>query len=298
MAPFFTFYSMFGFQRVGDLLWAAADARARGFLLGATAGRTTLAGEGLQHQDGHSLLLASAIPTCRAYDPAFAYELAAIVRAGIRAMIADEQDGFWYLTLYNEPYAMPAQPDHVSDDDIVGGMSRWLGPPRGLDTDVTLLFSGALWSSAHAARDALANRGIGAELWSVTSWKALRDDALAVDRWNQRHPTSPPRTPRVTSALAGADGPVVAVSDWVRAVPDLLAPFIPAGRAFRSLGTDGFGRSDTRAALRRFFEVDADHVELAVLGELARTGRVDEATLVAAHEGHGIDPELAPPWTR
>ena len=301
MVPFYIFYSMFGFQRVGDLLWAAADARARGFLLGATAGRTTLAGEGLQHDDGHSHVLASVVPTCRAYDPSFAYELAALVRAGLDRMYPGDGEGldeYWYLTVYNEPWVMPPQPDDVRDAAIVAGMYRY-APAPDLGTNApgaSLLFSGPAHRAATEARDALATQGIAAELWSVPGWKQVREDAIEVERWNRLHPGEPPRTPLVTRLLAGGTGPVVAVTDYLRSVPDQLARFLPPGRAWSSLGTDGFGRSDDRPALRQFFEVDAAHVEVAVLAALAATGEVGPEVVASAIARHGIDADATAPW--
>ncbi len=299
MVPFFTFYSMFGFQRVGDLIWAAADAQAKGFLLGATAGRTTLLGEGLQHQDGHSHVLASTVPTCRAYDPAFAYEMAAIIRDGLHRMYGDDPEQvFYYLTLYNENYAMPARPDHVSEDDVVSGLYRWSEAPAGLEAQATILFSGTAHRAARDAQAALAEQGIGVELWSATSYKRLREEALGVERWNRLHPLDEKRTPYVTSRLAGSSGPIVAVTDFMKAVPDQVARFVPDGRPFVPLGTDGFGRSDTREALRRFFETDAAHVEVAVLSALAEAGHGDPEAVARAIERHDLDPDLPDPATR
>jgi pyruvate dehydrogenase E1 component len=309
MVPFFIFYSMFGFQRVGDLIWAAADAGARGFLMAATAGRTTLAGEGLQHQDGHSLVLASTVPTCHAYDPAFAYEVAVLVRHGIEAMYgpdAGEHPGFWYLTLYNENYPMPAQPDHVNDADVVAGLYRWAEAPASVAADaprVTLVFSGSAWQAAAAARDALAELGVGAELWSATSYKRLREEALSAQRWNRLHPGEEPKVAFVTEALAQSSGPIIAVTDFMKVVPHQITPFLPrddAGRprSFEVLGTDGFGRSDTREALRRFFEVDAAHVEVAALAALAADGALEASVVADAIARHGIDPDTADPRLR
>jgi len=306
MVPFYIFYSMFGFQRVGDLIWAAADARARGFLLGATAGRTTLTGEGLQHQDGHSLLLASTVPTVEAYDPAFAYEVAIVIQAGLERMYGPdspdgERDVMYYLTLYNETHPMPALPE--GDDGervragVVEGMYRFADAPEGPSRQATILFSGPMWQAAVAARDELAERwDVAADLWSVTSYKRLREDALAAARDNRLHPDGDRRTPLVTEHLAGVDGPVVAVSDHMSAVPDQVSRWV--GRPYTSLGTDGFGRSDTREALRRFFEIDAGHVVVAVLASLLAEGRVEAGVVKEAIAAHGIDPELAPPWTR
>ncbi len=298
--PFFIFYSMFGFQRVGDLIWAAADARARGFLLGATAGRTTLTGEGLQHQDGHSHVLASTVPTCEAYDPAFAYETAEIVRQGIERMYGDEpEDVFYYLTLYNENYVMPAMPEGVGDA-ILEGLYRW--EPASTDVDgptATVLFSGTAQGAARVAAEELAERwGVGVELWSATSYKRLREEAMAVERWNRLHPEAEPRTPRVTELLERSSGPVVAITDFMRMVPDQVARWVPEGRSWTSLGTDGFGRSDTRQALRRFFETDAAHLAVAVLAALAADGDVKPELVAEAIAHHDLDPDVAAPWHR
>ena len=306
MVPFFTYYSMFGFQRVGDLVWAAADAGARGFMMGATAGRTTLPGEGLQHTDGHSHVLASVVPTLRAYDPAFAYELATIVEDGIRRMYGpDPEDCFYYVTLYNETYPMPPAPGNVSEG-IIRGLYRYCDPSDvvgsrasvGGDREVpraTILFSGTAWQAAMGARDLLAERwGVSAECWSATSYKALREEALTAERHNRLHPTEPERIPWVTSTLADAEGPIVAVTDYMKMVPDQIARWIPA-TSFTPLGTDGFGRSDTRSALRRHFEVDAEHVAVAVLAALAREGSVKPEAVVEAISVFGIDPEALDP---
>ena len=301
MVPFFIFYSMFGFQRVGDLIWAAADARARGFLLGATAGRTTLLGEGLQHQDGHSLLLASTVPACQAYDPAFAYELAAIVADGISRMYPDGdasrgEDVFYYLTVYNENYAMPPKPEGV-DAGILEGLYRFAPAPDGADHPATVLFSGSAQGAARAAQTELAEHyGVGVDLWSATSYKRLREEAMAVERWNRLHPTEDPRTPLVTRRLGEGDGPVVAVTDFMRAVPDQVARWSP--RAWLSLGTDGVGRSDTRETLRRFFETDTAHVVVAVLAQLAADGQIEPSVVVDAIARYELDPDAAAPWTR
>ncbi len=301
MVPFFIFYSMFGFQRVGDLIWAAADARARGFLLGATAGRTTLLGEGLQHQDGHSLLLASTVPACEAYDPAFAYELAAIVADGINRMYPDGdasrgEDVFYYLTVYNENYAMPPKPEGV-DAGILEGLYRFAPAPDGADHPATVLFSGSAQGAARAAQTELAEHyGVGVDLWSATSYKRLREEAMAVERWNRLHPTEDPRTPLVTRRLGEGDGPVVAVTDFMRAVPDQVARWSP--RAWLSLGTDGVGRSDTRETLRRFFETDTAHIVVAVLAQLAADGRIEPSVVADAIARYELDPDAARPWTR
>ena len=298
MIPFFSFYSMFGFQRVGDLIWAAADARARGFLMGATAGRTTLVGEGLQHQDGHSLVLASTVPVCRAYDPAFAYETAEIVRYGINHMYGDDpHDEFFYLTLYNENYPMPAMAEGVAPG-IIEGLYRWAPAPDGVEGPAaTVLFSGSAHSAARAAQAELAERwGVGAELWSATSYKQLREQALETERHNRLHPGDSARRPRVTELLAGSAGPIVAVTDFMRAVPDQVARWIPPGRSYTSLGTDGFGPSDTREALRRHFEVDAANIVVATLALLADEGTIGHEVVRKAIEHHNLDPDGPVPW--
>ena len=320
MVPFFTFYSMFGFQRVGDLIWAAADAQAKGFLLGATAGRTTLLGEGLQHQDGHSLLLASTVPTCQAYDLAYAYEVAAVIRSGLSRMYghpdANGSDGagdsvFYYLTLYNENYEMPPRPDALSDDDIMAGLYRWANAPAGTDAVATILFSGSAQGAARTAQATLAERyGVGAELWSATSYKRLREDALTVERSNRLHPLGEARVAPVTELLSRAPGPVIAVTDFMKAIPDQISRFVPPlsvgvgkkresrPRPFITLGTDGFGRSDTREALRRFFETDEAHVVVAVLSGLAETGSIDYDVVEKAIKNYGLDPDLDDPRVR
>jgi pyruvate dehydrogenase E1 component len=296
MVPFYIFYSMFGFQRVGDLIWAAADARARGFLLGATAGRTTLQGEGLQHQDGHSHLLASVVPVCRAYDPAFAFELGVIIEDGIRRMYGEGEDAFYYLTLYNENHRQPAMPEGV-EQGVLDGLYRWAPAPEGMRHRAALLFSGsAHLAAAAAARELAEDWGVGAELWSATSYKRLREEAMSVERWNLLHPGEPPRIPHVTRTLARVGGPIVAVTDYLRMVPDQVGRWVPG--TFVTLGTDGFGRSDSRARLRRFFETDAAHVVVAVLSALCREGRVGPSTVAEAMRRHGVDPDLADPWTR
>ena len=296
--PFYLFYSMFGFQRVGDLIWAFGDARGRGFLLGATAGRTTLEGEGLQHDDGHSLVLAATLPSLRAYDCAFAYELGTVINDGIVRMYGpDAEDCFYYLTLYNENYAQPPRPEGVTTEDILSGLYRFAAAPD-VEGDerrrTTILFSGTAWSAALEAQKALAEDwGVDADCWSATSYKALREEALGVERWNRFHPGEAARTPYVTSALAGSDGPVVAVTDFMKLVPDQVARWIP--NHFVSLGTDGWGRSDARAQLRHHFEVDAGHVVVAVLAALAHLDDGKPEDVAAAIERYGIDPETADP---
>jgi pyruvate dehydrogenase E1 component len=294
MAPFFTFYSMFGFQRTGDLIWQATDARTRGFLLGATAGRTTLLGEGLQHQDGHSLILASVNPAIEAYDPAFAYEVATIVRHGLHRLWGDEEDVLYYLTLYNENQVMPPIPEGASDG-VIEGLYRWAPAPEGTTPAGAVLFSGTANLAAREAQSELAEHyGVGVELHSATSYKRLREEALTVERWNRLHPDSAPRTPRVTELLAG-EGPIVAVTDFMKAVPDQIARWVPEGRRFVPLGTDGFGRSDTREALRRHFETDAAHVVVATLAALAADGEVKPEVVTDAIARYGIDPDAGDP---
>ncbi|HSF84328.1 MAG TPA: pyruvate dehydrogenase (acetyl-transferring), homodimeric type [Acidimicrobiia bacterium] len=296
MVPFYTFYSMFGFQRVGDLIWSAADARARGFLLGATAGRTTLLGEGLQHQDGHSLLLASTVPVCQAYDPAFAYEMATVIRDGMRRMFQENEDIFYYLTLYNENYAQPPKPPGV-EDGILQGLYKWASAPDGLPHSAGILFSGPTHIAARQAQMMLAEHyGVGAELYSATSYKRLREQALEAERWNRLHPERERLQPYVTRTLAGVAGPIVAVSDYMKAVPDQITRWVP--QTFQPLGTDGFGRSDTREALRKFFEIDAGHIVVAVLSQLARGGAIEPPIVQDAIKRFDIDPDLPDPLVR
>ena len=296
MVPFYTFYSMFGFQRVGDLIWQAADARTRGFLLAATAGRTTLMGEGLQHQDGHSLVLASTVPPCRAYDPAFAYEVAAIVRSGLHEMYGEvPTDVFYYITLYNENYPMPPRPAVADlDAQIMRGLYK-LSDAGAAKHHATLVFSGSAHSAVQAAGVELAARwDVSCDLWSATSYKTLRENALDVERWNRLHPTSSPRQADVTRLLDDGAGPVVAVTDFMRIVPEQVARFVPS-RLFVPLGTDGFGRSDTREALRRHFEVDMPHIVVATLHALARTGEVKPELVADAIAHYGLNPESINP---
>jgi pyruvate dehydrogenase E1 component len=291
MVPFYTFYSMFGFQRVGDLIWQAADARARGFLMGATAGRTTLMGEGLQHQDGHSLLLASTIPACQAYDPAFAYEVAALIRHGLTRMYGDNPaDIFYYITLYNENILMPPQPKHVADADIVNGLYRWSDASTE-EVHASILFSGTAFKAASEASAILRDKyNINTDLWSATSYKSLRDDAMEVERWNRLHPTEAPRESLVQSILGSASRPLVAVTDFMRIVSEQIAPYVEP-RRFIALGTDGMGRSDTREALRHFFETDTAHVVIAVLTSLIGTHQVTQELVEQAIKDFNIDPD-------
>ncbi len=299
MLPVFLFYSMFGFQRVGDLTWSLGDIRGRGILAGCTAGRTTLAGEGLQHDDGHSPLLASVNPAAAVYDPAFAYELAIIVEDAVDRMFGPEpEDRFWYLTLYNENYPMPALAEGAEGDEVrrgvVEGIYRYAPPALAEGRAASLCFSGPMWQSAMEARRLLAEGwGVSTDAWSATSWTSLRIEAIEAERWNRLHPGRPEIVPVVTRALGTRTGPVVAVSDYIRAVPDQVARWVP--RPFVSLGTDGFGRSDARAALRRYFEIDAAHVVVAVLDALARHGEGDPTEVAEAITRFDIDPESASP---
>ena len=300
MIPFYIFYSMFGFQRVGDLMWAAGDSRARGFLLGGTAGRTTINGEGLQHQDGHSHLLMSAIPNCISYDPCYGYELAVIVHEGMKRMYERHEDVYYYLTVMNEDYPHPAMPGGV-EDGILRGMYRLeKGPatrrkkrlPR-----VRLLGSGTILREAQAAAELLLEDwGISADVWSVTSFTELRRDGLDTDRQNMLNPGKKPRRSYVEQCLDAEQAPVVAASDYMQAVADQIRAWVPA--PYRVLGTDGFGRSDTRPELRRYFEVDRYHIALAALHELAANDAIKPTRVREAIRKYDISTEPAPPWTR
>ena len=309
MIPFYTFYSMFGFQRTGDLVWQAADIRARGFMMGATAGRTTLLGEGLQHQDGHSLVLASTVPAVQAYDPAFAYELGAIVKSGIRRMYGADStanggtldpDCIYYITLYNENYVMPAlEPEHTEEFEAgaVRGLYRWAAAPEGPSKRATILFSGISHAAAREAAVELAEHyDVAAELWSATSYKKLREEALAVERVNRLHPSAQRQVPLVTQLLNDSQGPITAVSDFMKSVPEQIVRFAPKGRPFNVLGTDGMGRSDTREALRRHFEIDTGHVVVATLTGLMESGEVEPSVVDEAIRRYGIDPDAVDPF--
>ncbi len=295
MIPFYVYYSMFGFQRIGDLVWAAADMKVRGFLCGATAGRTTLNGEGLQHEDGHSHVLASTVPTLMCYDPAFAYEIAVIVQNGLERMYAKGEDIFYYLTLCNENYAMPAMPEGAHEG-ILKGMYRFRKGPADRKLKVQLFGSGPILREVLRAQEILETRyGVAADVWSVTSYKQLRSDALGVRRWNMLHPTETPRQSYIETVLENVEGPFVAASDYMKIVPDQIAPWVPGG--LMTLGTDGFGRSDTRAALRRFFEVDAECVTVAALSALAEEGKIKSEAVARAIRDLHIDPDKAFPLT-
>ncbi|MBC7984004.1 MAG: pyruvate dehydrogenase (acetyl-transferring), homodimeric type, partial [Candidatus Obscuribacterales bacterium] len=294
MVPFYLFYSMFGFQRVGDYIWAGGDSQARGFLIGATAGRTTLAGEGLQHQDGHSLLLASTVPNCLSYDPTFAYELTVIVHDGLRRMYANQENIFYYIACMNENYAHPAMPQGV-EEGILKGMYLLNIGGRG-KVRVNLLGSGTILREVIKAADILErDYGVPADVFSVPSYTELRREALDVERWNLLHPDQPPKQPYVATCLGERDGPFIASSDYMKTVPDQIRQWVPG--KFHVLGTDGYGRSDARAALRGHFEVDHRYIVLASLKALADESKLDRATVMACFAKYGIDPEKPNPVT-
>jgi pyruvate dehydrogenase E1 component len=296
MVPFYIFYSMFGLQRIGDLAWAAGDQRARGFLLGGTAGRTTLNGEGLQHEDGHSHVLSSVIPNCVSYDPTFGYELAVIVHDGLRRMVTNQEDVFYYITVMNENYAHPALAAGT-EGGILQGMYRFKeGGTHKLR--VQLLGSGTILREVIAAAELLeAEWKVSADVWSAPSFTELRREGLDVDRWNLLHPEDPPREPYVTRCLGEHPGPVVAATDYVKAFADQIRAFIPRGREYRVLGTDGFGRSDSRQKLRQFFEVNRHWVAVAALKALADQGECKPSLAGQAIRKYGLDPSKPNPVT-
>lgn len=295
MIPFYAYYSMFGFQRVGDLAWAAGDMQARGFLIGGTAGRTTLAGEGLQHQDGHSHLQAATIPNCVSYDPTFAYELTVIIQDGLRRMYQEQENLFYYITVMNENYPQPAMPEGA-EQGIVRGMYRYHSTGRKKKQRVQLLGSGAILREVIAAAELLEQDfGVSSDVWSVTSFNELRRDGLAVERWNMLHPEEQPRVSYVTEQLAGRSGPVVAATDYIRSYADQIRPYVPA--SYRVLGTDGYGRSDRRSQLRKFFEVNRYYIALAALKVLADDGLLKATEVSRAISKYRIDPEKPHPWT-
>jgi pyruvate dehydrogenase E1 component len=296
--PFFIFYSMFGFQRVGDLAWAAADQRARGFLLGATAGRTTLNGEGLQHEDGHSHVFASAIPNCVSYDPTYGYELAVIIQDGLRRMVANQEDVYYYITLMNENYEHPPLPQGA-ESGILKGMYLLKESKSKSKQRVQLLGCGTILREVEAAAELLEKDwGVAADVWSATSFTELRREGLAAERWNLLHPEGKPKSSYVTEMLQKRPaGPVVAASDYMKTFADQIRPFIPKDRSYRVLGTDGFGRSDSRAKLRYFFEVNRHFVAIAALKALADNGEGKAKTVADAIKKYGIDPEKADPTT-
>ncbi|MGH9495757.1 MAG: transketolase-like TK C-terminal-containing protein, partial [Candidatus Sulfotelmatobacter sp.] len=294
--PFFIYYSMFGFQRIGDLIWAAADMRCRGFLVGGTAGRTTLAGEGLQHQDGHSHLLALPVPNLLAYDPAFAYEIAIILQEGIKRMYIDGESIFYYLTVGNEPLPMPGIPQEGNiREGVLKGMYRFKASgKKDAKLRAQLFGSGSIMFEVLKAQQILADKyDVAADVWSVTSYKELYRNANDCERWNMLHPTDEPRVPYITQLLKDAPGPFVAASDYVKILPESLTKWVPGQLV--ALGTDGFGRSESRVALRDFFEVDTKHIVLATLGALARERKIGTDLVQRAIQGLGINPEKMNP---
>jgi pyruvate dehydrogenase E1 component len=294
--PFFIYYSMFGFQRIGDLIWAAGDMRCRGFLVGGTAGRTTLAGEGLQHQDGHSHVLALSVPNLLAYDLAFAYEIAIIIQDGIKRMYIDQEPVFYYLTVTNEPLPMPAMPNGKEiREGILKGMYRYrTSAKKDAKWRAQLFGSGTIMYEVLKAQRILEEKyGVAADVWSVTSYKQLYRDGNDCERWNTLHPTDKPRVPYVTQLLKDAPGVLVAASDYMKVLPQSISQWMP--RPLTALGTDGFGRSESRAALRDFFEVDAKHIALATLAALARDNQVKPEVVKQAVKDLGINPEKLNP---
>jgi pyruvate dehydrogenase E1 component len=292
MIPFFVYYSMFGFQRVGDLIWAFGDSRGKGFLVGGTAGRTTLSGEGLQHQDGHSPVLASTVPNCIHYDPAYAYEIAIIIRDGLRRMYENREDCFYYLTVGNENYAHPKMAEGV-EEGVLRGIYKYR-PADGGKATVQLFGSGPILNEALRAQELLAEKfQIHADVWSVTSYNELRREAVDTERWNRLNPDQPARIPYIVKAINGAKGPIIAATDYMKAFSDQLAPWLKDRLV--SLGTDGFGRSDNRKFLRRHFENDAESIAAAALSKLARDGKYDAAKAKAGIRDLGIDSEKRNP---
>jgi pyruvate dehydrogenase E1 component len=290
--PFYMYYSMFGFQRIGDMAWAFADSRGKGFLMGGTAGRTTMLGEGLQHQDGHSHILASTIPTCKTYDPAYVYEMAVIIQDGMRRMYEEGENRFYYLTMYNEDYPQPAAENiETIRDGILRGIYKFKAAEKG-EAKLQLFGAGPILNEVVRAQQILAEKyNIAADVWSLTSYTELRRDAIAVERWNRLHPAEKERVPYVVSALGKAKGPIVAASDYMKSLPDALSPWL--GSRLVSLGTDGFGRSDNRQHLRRHFEVDAESIVAAALSKLAREGTIKPKSAAEAFAELGLNPEAA-----
>jgi pyruvate dehydrogenase E1 component len=295
MLPVYIFYSMFGFQRTGDSMWSAADQRTRGFLLGATAGRTTLNGEGLQHEDGHSILLAATNPAVITYDPSFAYEIAVIVEDALRRMLGgesatDQEDVMYYLTVYNESVRQPPIPEGLDEQLILDGIYRYSRFEDARSHRAQILTSGSAMPLALEAQRLLGEDwDVAADVWSVPGWVGLHRDGIATDQWNQLHPNEEQRAPIVTRALAEAEGPAVAVTDYQKAVPGLIAPWVPRGLGL--LGTDGFGRSDTRPSLRRWFRIDGPSIAVAVLAELAERGEIKHEIVADAIARYDIDPD-------
>jgi pyruvate dehydrogenase E1 component len=292
MVPFYMYYSMFGFQRIGDMVWAFADSRGKGFLMGGTAGRTTMLGEGLQHQDGHSHVLSSTVPTCLSYDPAYVYELAVIVQDGLRRMYENGEDVFYYITMYNEDYAMPAMPEGVAEG-ILRGMYKFKAAPKG-EAVAQLFGSGPILNEVLKAQEILADKyNVQADVWSVTSYNELRRDALAIERWNRLHPAEALKKSYLETTLESTKGPIIAASDYMKVLPDALSPWLP-GRMV-TLGTDGFGRSDNREHLRRHFEVSAEAIAGATLSRLAREGKFKPKAAQKALAELGLDAEAVDP---
>jgi pyruvate dehydrogenase E1 component len=297
MIPFYIFYSMFGFQRIGDLAWAAGDLRARGFLLGGTAGRTTLNGEGLQHEDGHSHILASTIPNCVSYDPTFAYEVAVIIQDGMRRMYQEQEDVFYYITVMNENYTHPAMPEGVEKGILKGMYLLSEGKAKKNQLKVQLLGSGTILREVIAGAALLEQDfGIAADIWSVTSFNELRRNGLDVQRWNMLHPEQEPRQSHIEQCLKDRAGPVVAATDYMKLFADQVRAFLPTHN-FITLGTDGFGRSDTRRKLRQFFEVDRHYVAVAAMKALADQELLPRKTVTEAVKKYGINPEKPNPVT-
>ncbi|MDG1225726.1 MAG: pyruvate dehydrogenase (acetyl-transferring), homodimeric type, partial [Burkholderiales bacterium] len=296
MIPFYIYYSMFGFQRVGDLAWAAGDQRARGFLLGGTAGRTTLNGEGLQHEDGHSHLLSSTIPNCISYDPTFAYELAIIIQDGLRRMYQEQEDVFYYITVMNENYNHPELPEGV-EDGVVRGMYKLPRPKGKKASKVQLLGSGTILLEVIAAQKLLKEDfNIVADVWSCTSFNELRRDGISTARWNMLHPDEPKKRSYVEQCLSNTEGPVIAATDYMRIFADQIRPYIP-NKNYDVLGTDGFGRSDTREKLRDFFEVDRRYVVVAALSAMLNEGTIPKKTVIDAIKKYGVNPNKPEPTT-
>ncbi|MCR9117157.1 MAG: pyruvate dehydrogenase (acetyl-transferring), homodimeric type, partial [bacterium] len=296
MIPFFVYYSLFGFQRIGDLVWAAADMQAKGFMIGGTAGRTTLNGEGLQHQDGHSLLNAIAFPTVRAYDPAFAYEIAVITLDGLKKLYQDGETAIYYLTVENDNYEHPAMPETATPEGIIKGIYKFAtNDVKGAKNKVQLFGSGAIMNSAIRAQQILADDyNISSNVWSVTSYTELRREAEDCRRWNMLHPTEEPRKSYLETTLEGEEGPFISASDYVKALGEQLTPWIPGD--YFVLGTDGLGRSETRPALRRHFEVDAELIVIATLYQLQLQGKIEAAEVAKAIKDLGVDPEKVNPY--
>jgi len=296
MVPFYIYYSMFGFQRIGDLAWAAGDMQARGFMLGGTAGRTTLNGEGLQHEDGHSHLISATIPNCVSYDPTFAHELAVIIQHGLKRMVEDQENVFYYITVMNENYAQPGL-KAGDEEGIIRGMYLFKKSEAKAEQRVQLLGSGTILREVIAAQELLEKDwGVAADVWSVTSFTELRRNGLDVERYNLLHPTEKkPQVAYVTELLEKTEGPIVASTDYMKAFADQIRPFIPKGRTYNVLGTDGFGRSDFRSKLRHHFEVDRYFVTLAALKGLADEGKIPAKKVAEAIKKYGINPEKANP---